>query len=508
MALSGRLKPALPVLPLLPALVIPPLLFQLVRDLHGGGMDVLSGFLLAAVQPSLDPSVLSAQLTGLQITLITALMSWSLSCVLGLMLGLISSRSVWMLISGRAGPSRWISRLLSPLRSLHELIWGLLLLQVFGLSSWVAVMAIAMPYAALMARVVAEQIDSRNTPALIALQSGGAGVIATLLTALLPAFAASLGQHMAHRLECALRSALLLGVFGLGGLGTDLALSMQSLQFKELWSGLWLLAGAMAVLELLTHRLGVKLMGALILMAPWIGLGWGRALEMDLSMPQLMLPPLNQSFTAVIGASAEALQTAPWLALIGATIWLTLLASAVAIGGPPLGLLLWPGRTGVLLQRLSWGLMRLFPPPLTALLLLLLAKPSLGLAAIALGLHHLGVMGRVLQDELDSRGSAIKTAMQCSGASQRLCWLYGELAGSSRSYLAYAAYRMDVILRDTAVVALVGGTGLGWQLRESLASFHWALVLWLVLAYALLTALGEAVSERMQRHWACEAGGQ
>ena len=196
MALSGRLKPALPVLPLLPALVIPPLLFQLVRDLHGGGMDVLSGFLLAAVQPSLDPSVLSAQLTGLQITLITALMSWSLSCVLGLMLGLISSRSVWMLISGRAGPSRWISRLLSPLRSLHELIWGLLLLQVFGLSSWVAVMAIALPYAALMARVVAEQIDSRNTPALIALQGGGAGVIATLLTALLPAFAASLGQHL------------------------------------------------------------------------------------------------------------------------------------------------------------------------------------------------------------------------------------------------------------------------------------------------------------------------
>ena len=108
---------------------------------------------------------------------------------------------------------------------------------------------------------------------------------------------------------CALRSALLLGVFGLGGLGTDLALSMQSLQFKELWSGLWLLAGAMAVLELLTHRLGVKLMGALILMAPWIGLGWGRALEMDLSMPQLMLvmtrPPMPSSCGCRSSASSR-----------------------------------------------------------------------------------------------------------------------------------------------------------------------------------------------------------
>ncbi len=507
MAVSGRLKPALPLLPLLPAVVFLPLLVQLVRDLHGGGMTLLIQFMVAACQPSLDPTVISAQLTGLQITVITALLSWSLSCVLGVLLGLISSRSIWTLVSGRAAASRWISRLLSPLRSLHELIWGLLLLQVFGLSSWVAVMAIALPYAALMARVVAEQIDSREIPAMKALHCNGAGTVSTLITALLPSFAESLSQHMAHRLECALRSALLLGVFGLGGLGTDLALSMQSLQFNELWSGLWLLALAMGLLEVLSQRLGVKLVATLILLAPGIGIGWGRLLDLDFSTPQLMLPMTDVSARGALNAAFEALPTAPWLALIGSTIWLTALAAAVAIGGPPLGLLLWPGRTGVLVQRVSWGLMRLFPPPLTALLLLLLAKPSVGLAAIALGLHHLGVMGRVLQDELDGRSHAIRTAMQCSGASKRLSWLYGDLAGASRSYLAYAAYRADVILRDTAVVALVGGAGLGWQLRESLASFHWALVIWLVLAYALLTAAGEMVSERVQNHWACEAGG-
>ena len=507
MAVPGRLKPALPLLPLLPAVVFLPLLVQFIGDLHGGGMTLLIQFMVAACQPSLDPTVLSAQITGLQITWITALLSWSLSCVLGVLLGLISSRSIWTLLSGRAAASRWISRLLSPLRSLHELIWGLLLLQIFGLSSWVAVMAIALPYAALMARVVAEQIDSREIPAMKALHGNGAGTVSTLITALLPSFAESLSQHMAHRLECALRSALLLGVFGLGGLGTDLALSMQSLQFNELWSGLWLLALAMGLLEALSKRMGVRLIATLILLAPGIGIGWGWLLEMDFSMPQLMLPLTDLSARGALNAAIEALPTAPWLALIGSTIWLTALAAAVAIGGPPLGLLLWPGRTGVLLQRVSWGLMRLFPPPLTALLLLLLAKPSVGLAAIALGLHHLGVMGRVLQDELVGLSLAIRTAMRCSGASQRLSWLYGDLAGASRSYLAYAAYRMDVILRDTAVVALVGGAGLGWQLRESLASFHWALVLWLVVAYALLTAAGEMVSERLQNHWACEAGG-
>jgi phosphonate transport system permease protein len=52
-----------------------------------------------------------------------------------------------------------------------------------------------------------------------------------------------------YRLECALRSATLLGVFGLGGLGNELLLTLQSLQFHELWSGLWLLLAVMLSLE-------------------------------------------------------------------------------------------------------------------------------------------------------------------------------------------------------------------------------------------------------------------
>jgi len=63
-----------------------------------------------------------------------------------------------------------------------------------------------------------------------------------------------------------------------------------------------------------------------------------------------------------------------------------------------------------------------------------------------------------------------------------------------------------VILRDTAVVGLVGGAGLGWQLIEALGSFYWAQVFWLVLAYATLTSLGELLMDRLQRQWACQAG--
>ncbi len=41
----------------------------------------------------------------------------------------------------------------------------------------------------------------------------------------------------------------------MAGLGTDLRLTLQSLQFRELWSGLWMLLAAMLALEALLRVL-------------------------------------------------------------------------------------------------------------------------------------------------------------------------------------------------------------------------------------------------------------
>ena len=275
MPLPIPLKPALPLWPLLPGMVFPVMLLVLALDLHGGGLNLLGRFALAAVQPSLDPPLIASLLQGLQVTLITALLAWGVSCLAGCALGLLSSRHVWLLVNGTTTGAVLVRRLLAPIRSLHELIWGLLLLQVFGLNGWVAVLAIAVPYAALLARVVSDQIDSRNPPASLALQRGGAGPGAAFVTAVLPTVGPSLISQMAQRLDCALRSAVLLGVFGLGGLGTDLVLSLQSLQFRELWSGLWILALAMVLLEVLLNRFPTGMILLLLTAALPAGLLWG-----------------------------------------------------------------------------------------------------------------------------------------------------------------------------------------------------------------------------------------
>ena len=148
-----------------------------------------------------------------------------------------------------------------------------------------------------------------------------------------------------------------------------------------------------------------------------------------------------------------------------------------------------------------WTVQRVLPPPLTLLMLLLVNLPSLSLAALALGLHNAGVMGRLLSEGLAQQSNSLQRAIEATGAGSRQAWLLGQLSPQSRAYLAYGAYRTDVILRETVVVGLVGGTGLGWMLIESLSSFHWAAVVLLIGVFAGLTLTGEAISNRLRQNW-------
>jgi phosphonate transport system permease protein len=316
-----------------------------------------------------------------------------------------------------------------------------------------------------------------------------------------------------YRLECALRSATLLGVFGLGGLGNELLLTLQSLQFHELWSGLWLLLAVMLTLEStigllrrrwsMPRRLGLaaaavpvgsrgrEIVLALALLLPVLLLVAG-ALEVkptDLLQWQPLPPVAPQGW-----ATALAL---PWPSLVGSTLLLTLIAAGLAVGVAPLLLLAvapWPwGRT---LLLLVWAFGRLWPPPLTALLLLFVLQPGVIAAALALGFHNLGILGRLLLEGCEAAGPATEQALLCSGTTPRLALLYGRFSALARTYLAYGAYRSDVILRETVVVGLVAGSGLGSQLRESLSGFAWDQLAALLVVYALLTLVGEDLSDR------------
>ncbi|ABI45738.1 phosphonate ABC transporter [Synechococcus sp. CC9311] len=505
----NRPRPAAPLLTLLPSLALVPVLIVTWTGLHGGGLSIWQQCLSGALHPSLDPNVLRAVWHGLGVTMATAFLSWSLSLLFGVLLGSACADVVWRSWAFPTWPAKGLRGALAIPRALHELVWGLLLLQVFGLHPYVAVAAIAIPYSALVARIWRDHLDSADHRALNALISAGVHPLSALMTALNPGMGTVLMSYGGYRLECALRSATLLGVFGLGGLGTELQLTLQSLQFRELWTGLWVLAAVMLILEQLLRvwrgRSGdgvhgqrrILLFAALTIVLGVIGMFWLRLIVPDQFSGLSWIGMAVPSWTQLSAAATEL----PWLRMILETLVLTLLAAGIAIGLPPLALLLWPSSRWHQFCSMFWACMRWIPPPLMVLLLLLSNRPSLAIGALAIGLHNSGVMGRLLLEGLQQQSGQRQEALRAMGSSERMSWLYGLLSPQSPSYLAYGAYRSDVILRETVVVGVIGGSGLGWQLLESLSSFHWAAVVLVLCCYCALTISGESLSDSFRSLW-------
>ena len=236
---------------LLPSLLIIPCGYQFISESHLGGLNIIVDFITGAIKPSLEALVIKNSFNSLLITLSTAFTAWSISITIGLFLGLISSSLFWLNLNFKNTKdfSFLIKKIFALPRSIHELLWGLTLQAIFGLNPLVAILALSIPYSFLFARVVCNQIDNIDNKSLISLRYAGTKPITAFITSIYPKIKPILINHAGYRLECALRGATVLGIFGLGGIGTELQLTLKSLQFNEMWTSLWMLWGVMFFLE-------------------------------------------------------------------------------------------------------------------------------------------------------------------------------------------------------------------------------------------------------------------
>ena len=119
---------------------------------------------------------------------------------------------------------RW---LLIVLRSVPELVWALVFVRVVGLGPTAGVLAIALTYGGMLGKVYGEILESGEAHPTQALLRNGSGRLQALFYGLLPQNAAELTSYTVYRWECAIRSSVVLGFVGAGGLGQQLDTSMK-----------------------------------------------------------------------------------------------------------------------------------------------------------------------------------------------------------------------------------------------------------------------------------------
>jgi phosphonate transport system permease protein len=157
----------------------------------------------------------------------------TLALVLAVPMSLMAARVLSLsALSGRMNrwPAcvRWCVRsTLIVLRSIPELVWALVFVRVVGLGPTAGVLAIALTYGGMLGKVYAEIFESGESHATHTLMRNGSGRLQAFVYAMLPSHAAELASYTVYRWECAIRSSVVLGFVGAGGLGQQLDNSMK-----------------------------------------------------------------------------------------------------------------------------------------------------------------------------------------------------------------------------------------------------------------------------------------
>jgi len=248
--------------PLLAGAEFKPWLLFDAQSLRAAGM-FLSDFLVPAVEPEFLAMVLRE--TWQTVAIATAGLTLALLVAIPATFAITERLSISRLGTGRVHPFaaavrqllRWI---LMILRSVPELVWALLFVRIVGLGPTAGVLAIALSYSGMLAKVYAEILESSDAHATDVLLANGSGRLPALLYGALPDSSAELVSYTVYRWECAIRGSAVMGFVGAGGLGQRLDESTKMMAGSEVATMLimfvLLVAGADLVSKLLRRRLG------------------------------------------------------------------------------------------------------------------------------------------------------------------------------------------------------------------------------------------------------------
>jgi phosphonate transport system permease protein len=507
-----------------------------------GGLSLIGDLFASALHPQLSADFLAVVLDAAVTTLVFAALGTAGALVIGLVGGLVLSDAAWHGRPPRAVRAvRLVLRgVLVAARSIHELVWALLFVSVLGLDPLVAVLAIVVPFGAQTAKVFGETMDGVPRGPLLALRNAGARPVAVVCYALLPPAAPLLLSYAFYRFECAVRSAVILGVVGVGGLGQELVVSLQSRNWDEVWTLVLAVLLLSAAVELWSTRLRRDL--AIVTCSDWSGgrgggprrtSRWARLsalvalsavvlawLTSDVSLSGLTSPRTGELTARLLDEMwPPALPAGGWSALgvaVQDTVAMAVLAMAIAVtvtlvigpwavrhrrssvdeGRPTRRLLrgsVWWAARAILL------VLRSVPPTVWAVIALLALFPGVLPGALALGLYTGGILGRLVAEAWESVDTRPRDALRATGVRSWLASLTAVVPPSSHHLLTYTLYRFEICIRDTAIVGVVGAAGLGHLLADNLAAFRLPTVTTLLVASFALSVGTELLSRRLRR---------
>ena len=394
------------------------------------------------------------------------------------------------------------------IRAIHEIFWAFIFLHVVGLNAVCGVLAIAIPYAGIFAKVYAEIMQESDHRPLQGIPQGS-GDLSRFVYGILPVIYNDTKHYTGYRFECALRSSAILGFIGLPTLGFHLETAFREGLYSEAAALLYAFYLLIASLKywLKPRLVMLYVAAAFALLSRSVTLSWANIVRFFtyeiLPWPMRRDGAFDGTHT-VSFAWEPLLQWARDILLHEAWegVWHTVVLTQIVLVGTGLfALVIFPFAcrhfTGNLSKRLAHGsliVMRTTPEYILAYLFVQLWGPSMLPAIWAILLHNGAILAFLMSNNADL------VQLEIDAPRKRVNrYLYEIVPRIYGQFLAFLFYRWEVMMRESAILGLLGIYTLGFYIDSAIADDHIDKAVLLILVTAGLNMGIDSISQFVRR---------
>jgi phosphonate transport system permease protein len=499
---------------------------------HPGGRATMLQIFRSLLKPELSSEIIKLALIASWRTLAYAVAGMTLAIVIAFVFGILASGVLSKNETSRKGTKTIFRGILGFMRAIHELIWAWFFVAAVGLTPFAAILALAIPYGGTLGRIFADIISDVPKEPIKALKSSGATRFQLLIYGYLPQAKVDMISYTMYRFECAVRSSTIMSFVGLGGLGFQIQMALQDLNYNQVWTFMFFLTVLVVLIDLWSNVLRKRLIewkktkisfvrfslvfASLLIVGSWIFIYIADEAKFLGLFTERNFMYTKKFINGLLGIGEKNiayLDAKAWENALKLT-YETLQMSVMAIGFATIGMLAtvipaarntaegkltltkrWYRWIVFGLIRIAYIFSRAVPELVWAMIIVFIFKPGILPGALALAIHNFGILGKLCAEVVEDVDLRPIRNLASSGGSSSQILIYGVIPTVMPKFLSYILYRGEVILRTTIVVGFVGAGGLGQEFKLAMSYFKYTEITLLLICYLILVFLADLLSE-------------
>lgn len=140
------------------------------------------------------------------------------------------------------------------------------------------------------------------------------------------------------------------------------------------------------------------------------------------------------------------------------------------------------------------SVIRVFPEIVMALIFIKAVGPGSFSGVLALGIHSVGMLGKLLAEDIEGLDFSAIESLKASGANKIKTLVFAVIPQIMPAFLSLILYRFELNLRSASILGLIGAGGIGTPLIFAIQTRSWDRVGIILIGLVLMVAIVDLIS--------------